>query len=197
MTKKTEDKGLLNEVLPDPSLAGDLKHGSPRERTARHLRQILAATAAGVSLLASGNVAQGDNSIPPPGGATKPDGKGAKGVKPEQKKHPPIKEPEPPQKPPGYWVVDPMPPPARIIEGAGHLTLTSTPNAEIIIDGEASGTTPMLGFELASGHHVVELRPVGGGPSEVFAIELKKGESLTLKKDLRPKKPVQKNNKGK
>ena len=192
MAQKNDDKGLLNEVLPDPSQADDLKFGSPRERTTRHLRQILAA-AAGVGMIASGG-ARADNSIPPTG-KEKPTDKTTPGDKPPTKGEPPHVT-EPPAKPPSYWVVDPMPPPTRIIQGPpGFVDIESTPPSSVFVDGTPEGATPIKHLSLDPGQHIIELRLPGQG--EAFTIMVKSGKTQVLKKDLRPKKAPPKRHKPK
>src|SRR5438067_6269926 len=103
-------KKLLNEVLPDPKQAErDLGAGSPRDRTAAHLKRIVAAAAA----LHLG-AAVADNSVPGD------KGKDGKNQKPPEAQKPPEKPPEQP----GYLVVDPVPPPyINRNEGEGWLRI--------------------------------------------------------------------------
>ena len=76
----------------DPKQAErDLRRGSPRERTTTHLKRIVAAAAAlHLSTAAADNTVPGDK------------GKDGKGNETQAK---------PPAEPPGYLVVDPVPPP--------------------------------------------------------------------------------------
>jgi PEGA domain-containing protein len=165
-------KKLLNEVLPDPKQAErDLKTGSPRDRTTAHLRRIVAAAAA----LQLGT-AVADNSVP--------GDKGKDGNKPPEAQKPPEKPPEPP----GYLVVDPVPPPyINRNEGEGWLRIESKPpGAEVLVDGEVAGKTP-LKYKVAPGSHAVTAQ-LAGGPTANVTVDVKKGKTVKHMFDLRAKK---------
>ena len=87
MSGTSDDKRMLNEILPDPTrAAADEDAGGPRARTADHLKRILAAS---LTLKLATDAA-------------------ACGHKPQ------IPEPPHQQPPPSYGVVDPVPPPPTI-----------------------------------------------------------------------------------
>ena len=166
-------KKLLNEVLPDPEQAQrDLKTGSPRERTSAHLRRIIAAAAA----LQLGT-AVADNSVP--------GDKGKEGTKPPQEQKPPEKPPENP----GYLVVDPVPPPyINKNEGEGYLRIESKPpGAEVLVDGENIGKTPIKKYKVIPGSHAITVQ-VPGGPVQNVTVDVKKGKTVKQVVDLRPPK---------
>ncbi len=183
MTKKSDDdKGMLNEVLPDPAQAKEERRGSPRERTSQHLQRVLAA-AAGLALTLQGVPGHADVTPPQKG---QPDG----GKKPGDKDAKPGNPPKP--EPPGYGVVDPMPEPYidRSVGAPGFLKLTTTPaGASILIDGKDTGSkTPQKKIKLTPGIHAVTVTSADKAVSENFTVEIKSGATVTEARDLKPKK---------
>jgi hypothetical protein len=176
MTKKSDDKGLLNEVLPDPKQGErDLRGGSPRDRTSAYLRKVMAA-AAGIALNVQG-ASHADVTPPPKDGDKKPgDSRPKDGNKP--------KEPEPP---PPYGVVDPMPMPPPDTGKPGILKLSSTPSgAAISIDGVAQNLkTPQKKLKLAPGMHTITLTTDKGVVGN-FTVEIKPGQTLTQSFEVKP-----------
>lgn len=166
MTKKPDDKGMLNELLPDPTrTAAELSEGTPRSRTVDHLKRILAA---GLTLQLAGDVASCGSA---PGDTQKP------------------KEPAPSS----YGVVDPIPPPfIKRSEAPGFLTLKSTPSADITVDGTPTGLmTPQNKIELSPGIHTIGLTAPGRKkPERSFSVEIVSGETRSEVHDLRPAKPA-------
>ena len=168
-------KKLLNEVLPDPKQAErDLQSGSPRDRTAAHLKRILAAAAA----LHLGT-ALADNSVPGD------KGKDGKDHKPPDAQKPP----DPPPQPPGYGVVDPMPPPyINRGDGQGYLTIESKPpGAEVMVDGADVGVTPIEKLLVSSGMHAITVSMAGMAPKNLTA-KVKKGKTVKEVVSLEPEK---------
>jgi hypothetical protein len=165
-------KKLLNEVLPDPKQAErDLKTGSPRDRTAAHLKRIVAAAALQLG------TAVADNSVP---GDKGKDGKDQK---------PPETQQKPPEEKPGYLVVDPVPPPyINRNEGEGYLRIESKPpGAEVLVDGEDIGKTPVKKYKVPPGSHAITLKLPGIADYNV-TVDVKKGKTVKQVVDLRPKK---------
>ena len=189
MTKKiddrSDDKGLLNEILPDPTQARALERGGPRERTSAHLRKVLAA-AAGMAMQLHGAGAHADATTPPQGGG------GQKQVDPKGSPNNDANKPkDPPPQPPGYGVVDPMPEPyINKNPGEGVLKLTSKPaGAAISVDGVALGQkTPQSKIKLAPGLHAVTLT-LPGSEVENFTVEIKKGKTASEKRVLKKTEP--------
>ncbi len=164
------EKGLLNEVLPDPTAAKGAAKASPRERTSAHLSRLLAAAS-----LAVGGVAGADTTPPNPG---KNDGKARQqGDKPAQ----------PPQR--HYDVVDPIPEPYIDRNAApGFLDLTSNPAAEITVDGAATHQkTPQHKLKLTPGVHAITLTVKKPALSESFTVEIESGKTQKKLVDLQPK----------
>jgi PEGA domain len=181
VTKKPDDKGLMNEVLPDPT-RGAGERGTPRERTAGHLKRLLAAGLA----LAPGLV-HADTTTP---GGKKPGDAGA--AKPDDAKG---KPPQPPQQPqqPSYDVVDPIPPPYIEKKAPpGFLNLRSLPDAEIFVDGKNTGLkTPQKKIKLNPGTHAITLKVPEQALEESFTVEIKTKETATITRKLEPpKKPA-------
>ena len=177
-----DDKGLATEILPDPTEAErSLGEGSPRERTAAHLRKIVAA-AAGMAFSAGiAGGALGDATVP---GGDKNGGKDGKGkeVKPV--------EPKPPD--PGYGVVDPIPEPyINRVQGTGFLEVRSTPDGAVIsVDGTDIGKkTPLKKWKLQAGSHVITLVSADGKVTENVSVEIKPKQTVKLTRDLHPPKP--------
>jgi hypothetical protein len=167
-------KKLLNEILPDPKQAErDLQKGSPRARTAEHLKRIVAAAAA----LQLGT-AVADNSVP--------GDKGKNGNKPPDAQKPPERPPEPP----GYGVVDPMPPPyINRNEGEGYLTIESKPpGAQVMIDGASVGLTPVGKFTVTPGMHAITAT-APGMVTKNLTVKVKKGKTEKVVLSLQPEKP--------
>lgn len=101
-------KGLANEILPDPSQAeDDLAAGGPRGRTVEHLKRILAAAGAAVTLQGAVAVVVAAEGCTPSGGAAEKKASDAGSKDGGQPAPPPTRPPEPP----GYGVVDPIPEP--------------------------------------------------------------------------------------
>jgi len=98
---------------------------------------------------------------------------------------PPI-PPTPPPEPPSYGVVDPIPYPAQDPEAPrpGKLRLISKPEAEIIVDGEATGKRTPHRLRLNAGSHTITLR--AGAVEQTFTVEIESGKTVTEKRDLRP-----------
>jgi hypothetical protein len=164
-------KKLLNEVLPDPK--PDADRGSPRERTSAHWKRIVAAAAA----LQLGTAAA-DNSVP-----------GDKGHEGKNPKPPDVQKP--PEKPPEvhYMVVDPVPQPyINRNEGEGYLRIESKPpGAEVLVDGESIGKTPIKKYKVPPGVHAVTVRAPDGNSSNL-TLDVKKGKTVKQVVDLRPPK---------
>ncbi|HZS36946.1 MAG TPA: hypothetical protein VFF06_08970 [Polyangia bacterium] len=175
--KKPDDKGLLNEVLPDPT-RGAGERGTPRERTASHLNRLLAA--AGLAL--APGLARADNTVP--GGGGKPPGEAKPGKKPDDAKKP--EEPKP--EPPGYGVVDPIPEPYIEKKAEpGFLRLSSKPSCAISIDGKATGLmTPQQKIKLSPGLHTITLNVPSSTQQENFTIEIRSNQTSVIVKDLAP-----------
>src|SRR5262249_43546738 len=154
---------------------------SPRERTVEHLRKVMAA-AAGLALGSSaaladvtpppgkdGQAKQGDPSKQGDGKAK--DGDAGKTGKQSQKPK------QPPQTPPSYGVVDPMPEPYIDKKGKpGFLRVSSTPGgARIVIDGTDGGMkTPQSKISLSPGVHAVTLS-LEGKVTRNFTVEIRSG----------------------
>lgn len=175
MTKK-DDKGLLNEVLPDPTAAArDLARGTPRERTRKHLGRLLAAAGLALPFAA----ARADNSLPPTqtGDKGKPTD-GNKGKPPQ---------PSPPPEPPGYGVVNPMPPPfIERNDKPGFLTLRTTPPLPITLDGVATGLkTPQQRMKLSPGPHTLTFTD-SNGVAHNFSVVIRSGRVQSQSYDVRP-----------
>ena len=62
----------------------------------------------------------------------------------------------------------------------GYLTVTSTRRAEVFIDGERIGLTPLLKKPLAVGAHLVEVRRPGRTQAKTQQPNIKKGETTTI-----------------
>jgi hypothetical protein len=168
------DKGLLNEVLPDPRQAvDDLAAGGPRSRTAEHLKRILAAAGAGLALEAacvvhSDDAATQTKPIP----QTAPQG------------DPPPPPPPPPPEPGGYGVVDPMPMPYLEPDTRpGTLKLESTPVARIFVDGVPTGRETPRALELPTGRHTISLK-AKGRTTMTFTVDIAPGETISEKRQL-------------
>ena len=145
MKKPDASKHLLNEVLPDPKNAGsDLAEGSPRSRTVKHLKRILA-TSLAVPLAAAVTSCH------------------------------------------GYVVVDPVPPPyIKPAEGNGYLSLKSIPDADIEIDGKATGLrTPQPHIELSAGTHAIKLTSADGKLQQTFNVEISAGATTNEERILK------------
>jgi hypothetical protein len=167
-----DEKGLMNEVLPDPTAAKSAAKAGPRERTSAHLSRLLAAAS-----LAVGGAAGADTTPP---NAGKNDGNTPKqGDKPSQ--------PQPP--PRHYDVVDPIPQPYIDRSAApGFLDLSSKPEAEITVDGEATNQkTPQKKLKLTPGVHAITLTVKKPALSESFTVEISSGKTLKKIVDLQPK----------
>jgi hypothetical protein len=163
MSKKSDDKGLLNELLPDPNRAlKDLAEGTPRGRTAEHLKRVLAA---GLALSLSTEVA----------------GCGSPGRSAQK-----------PDEPRGYGVVDPVPPPPPFVI-PGFLSLKSTPVANITIDGQPTGLkTPQMNISLAAGIHTIRLDVPAKKLEQNFSVEIISGNTRSEVRDLRSARRVPK-----
>jgi hypothetical protein len=176
MKKDDDQKGMLNEVLPDPTQAADAKRGTPRERTSEHLRRVLSA-AAGVALGLHG-AAHAD--------VTPPKGKGEGDKKPTD-----TQKAEPKPDPPGYGVVDPIPEPYvdRNAGKPGTLKVITTPaGATVTVDGKASGKTPVSKIKLTPGIHAITLTLKD--VVENFTVDVRPGANLVESRDMRPKPPT-------
>jgi hypothetical protein len=181
--KKDDDKGMLNEILPDPKQAErDLARGSPRDRTSAHLRRIVAAAAAALLPLQG---ALADNSVP--GDKTKEDKKkGADTQKPPD---------TPPPQPPGYGVVDPMPMPYVNPSGKTGIlrVLTKPAGATVLLDGEDLGQkTPINKYKLGVGPHTITVTSPDGTITKNLGIDMKAGQTVKEWVDLRPPKAPKK-----
>jgi PEGA domain len=173
---KKPNKGLINEVLPDPKQAArDLGDGSPRDRTMAHLRRIVAAAAA-ASLPLAGALA--DNSVP---GGKKDDKKGtAEGSRPS---------PPPPDL--RYGVVDPMPAPyinKAVDEGTLRIE-SSSPGCTVLVDGTDVGKTPIKKFKTTAGMHAITVTTPDGQLSKNTTVEVKPKATAKVLFDMRPPKP--------
>jgi len=175
---KRPSKGLTNEVLPDPEQAArDLAGGSPRDRTAAHLRRIVAAAAAAALPFAGGG-ALADNSVP---GGKNNDKKGTA-------------ESGRPSPPPdiGYGVVDPMPPPyVNKNTGEGALRLDTTPSGcTVLVDGvKLREKTPVKKHKLSAGIHAISVTSPDGKLAKNATVQVKADELVRLVFDMHPPKP--------
>ncbi len=79
----------------------------------------------------------------------------------------------------------PMPPPRAAPGGQGRLVLVTNVPAEVTVDGEARGTTP-LDLRLDAGSHRVRLRADGVGL--VLTIDVREGEVTRRTVTLRPRR---------
>jgi hypothetical protein len=176
------DKGMLNEILPDPTRgAEDLADGLPRRRTADHLRKILAA---GLALQLASDIAGCSSPAPTP---PKPPAMAPPGQQPNTR-NPPAPPWLPPNGP-GYGVVDMLPNPSLLPLG-GFLSLTSTPVARITIDGRETGLdTPQAAIPLRPGRHRIRLDVPAEQMSRTFEVEIASGETLIEDRDLRKMPP--------
>jgi hypothetical protein len=173
-----DEKKLQNEILPDPSQAEtDLTAGGPRRRTIEHLKRILATAGTGLALQGPA-VACAQDAGSPGGATSKPADAG--------RQDRPTPPPTPPPEPPSYGVVDPIPYPAQDPEAPrpGKLRLISKPEAEIIVDGEATGKRTPHRLRLNAGSHTITLR--AGAVEQTFTVEIESGKTVTEKRDLRP-----------
>ncbi len=166
MKRDHDERGMLNEILPDPRAAGDARRGNPRERAREHLKRVIAA-ATGIAL--APGLALGDASTPNGKKGDKPDG----GKKQTQKK--------PPEPPPdrGYLVVDALPPPPpRNDSEPGWLVVQSKARgARIFVDGKDTGQkTPSARLKLPPGAHVVQIK-LGERASDHVSVTVLPGES--------------------
>lgn len=177
MTEHRDHKRLLNEVLPDSKRATEREGGTPRARTAEHLRRIMAA---GLVLQLSGDLA-GCGSADPP--------------KPPE---PAVQQPQPPRVSSGregeaspspgsvgYGVVDALPPPTPP-RALGFLHLESTPIANIIVDGRRTGlATPQTRLRLTAGSHEIRLEAEDGGLVDRFTVEIVGGALQSVTRNMR------------
>jgi|GEM_PF-1884953 len=62
----------------------------------------------------------------------------------------------------------------------GYLTVTSTRRAEVFIDGERIGLTPLLNKPLAVGSHLVEVRRPGRSQAKTQQPKIKEGKTTTI-----------------
>ncbi len=177
------DKGLMNEILPDPEQAArDLRNGSPRDRTTAHLKRIVAAAAAAALPFSA---ALADNSVP---GEKRDGGKSGESQKEGQPK-------KPPEEQPGYGVVDPMPQPyINRTLGEGAVRITSKPaGASVLVDGKDIGRkTPVAKLKLPAGMHAISATSADGKITKNLTVEIKAGGSVSESFDLRPPPPPKK-----
>jgi hypothetical protein len=169
--KRDDDKGLLNEVLPAPTKPD---RASPRDRTAAHLKRVLAAAAS----LALG-AAHADSTVPEKG---KGDKKGKETRKPDK-----------PRESLGYEVVDMLPPPhidEKKPEGFLYIN-TIPPGAAVMIDGRPIGPAPIIKHKLTVGLHAVTLTTADGAIKN-FTVDIKAGETLKQSHELKAPKPAAK-----
>jgi eukaryotic-like serine/threonine-protein kinase len=66
----------------------------------------------------------------------------------------------------------------------GFLTLTSTPEATVSVDGKEVGTTPIVKLELATGAHQITLVAAAGQLKRTLGVTIVKGETKVLKVNL-------------
>ncbi|HZS41683.1 MAG TPA: PEGA domain-containing protein [Polyangia bacterium] len=162
-------KKVMNEVLPLPEKAD---RSTPRDRTKAHLSRILAAAGFALS-----GAAHADATVPGDKKNDKPDGKGKE------------VQPKPPEEPPSFHVVDPVPEPYINRRGEGFLKLeTKPPGLAVTVDGEPQAEkTPIKKLKLGAGPHAITItRP--DGEQENFSVEVKAKSTVKVSKDLRPKK---------
>lgn len=72
-------------------------------------------------------------------------------------------------------------------KGTGTLTVTTSPWAEVYVDGEFLGNTPVLRHGLEPGKHVVKLVNDGMGISETLSVTVEDGMDVTINKKLESK----------
>lgn len=166
----SEEKKLMNEVMPLPEKAD---RSTPRDRTRAHLSRILAA--AGFALHGA---AHADATVPGDKKGNNPDGKGKQA------------QPKPPEEPPSFHVVDPVPEPyINRTAGEGFVEIkTKPPGLAVTVDGEPQADkTPIKKLKLGAGPHAITItRP--DGAQENFSVEVKAKSTVKVSKDLRPKK---------
>ena len=183
MTNQRDGKGLTNEILPDSTRAAEeLAAGTPRGRTAAHLKRILAA---GLFLQLSGEIAGCGSSDPPRPKAPEPNVQ--KPATPTTPVPDAVVTPKP-LEPSGYGVVDPLPQPSGPM--LGTLDITSTPSANIIVDGRPTGlVTPQPVMLLVAGSHTIRLEAVSEKLVQTFNVEIKAGATERVVRDLRSVPP--------
>ena len=76
---------------------------------------------------------------------------------------------------------DPAPDPVVAPTGSGTLRIGSSPSCEVIIDGKASGSTPIAKLELPAGKHKVQLISSRYGIDRTYVVVIKPNE-MTKKK---------------
>jgi hypothetical protein len=161
MSDDKNEKRMLNEILPDPERAAtELASGGPRKRTAEHLKRILTMSLVGAA-----------GAIAPKGEAT------------------PVPRQQRQERPP-FIVVDslpPPPPPPPQPPKPGYLSITSTPVADITIDGKATGLKTPQVLELKPGTHTIKL--TAGDLEDTFMIQIDAEKTRSEERKLQPKAP--------
>ena len=182
---KKDDKGMLNEILPDPKQAErDLARGSPRDRTAAHLRRIVAATAAALLPLQG---ALADNSVP----GDKSQGRQEEGHRRAEASR---------QAAAGAAQLRRGRPDARAVrkrqrqdQSTLRVKPTTPAGATVLLDGEDIGQkTPIKKFKLGVGLHSLTITSPDGKNTQNLSLDMKAGQTIKEVVDLRPPKAPKK-----
>jgi hypothetical protein len=173
VNERDDEKSLSTERLPDPkSAAEELAAGGPRKRTADHLKRILRAS---LSLPLAAGLSSCKREVTPttPQPAAAPRSVNNSATPPGNSST--INPPPPP------------PPPRGGTQALGFLNVTSTPIADIEIDGKPTGLkTPQTRIELTPGMHTVKLTSATPSLVETFTVQIRSGATQTEDRNLQP-----------